>query len=135
MALVSGGRDVLVYTTISGSIGALIPFQTKDDIEFMSTLEMVSLWINISGLPSTHSDTWPLLTFQHMRTLGVSLTGRGHISYRGYYVPVKSVVDGDLCEAFSALPYSKQQQVASDLERTVGDVLKKVESFRTSSAF
>jgi splicing factor 3B subunit 3 len=70
-----------------------------------------------------------------MRTLGVSLTGRDHISYRGYYVPVKSVVDGDLCEAFSALPYSKQQQVASDLERTVGDVLKKVESFRTSSAF
>lgn len=111
VALVSGGRDVLVYTTISGSIGALIPFQTKDDIEFMSTLEM------------------------HMRTLGVSLTGRDHISYRGYYVPVKSVVDGDLCEAFSALPYSKQQQVASDLERTVGDVLKKVESFRTSSAF
>lgn len=50
-------------------------------------------------------------------------------------MPVKSVVDGDLCEAFSALPYSKQQQVAGDLERTVGDVLKKVEGFRTSSAF
>lgn len=72
---------------------------------------------------------------QHMRTLGVSLAGRDHIAYRGYYAPVKSVIDGDLCEAFAALPYNKQQQVAGDLEREVGEVLKKIEGFRTSSAF
>lgn len=40
--LVAGGRDVLLYTTLNGSVGALIPFTSKDDIEFMTTLEMVS---------------------------------------------------------------------------------------------
>lgn len=62
--LVSGGKDVLVYTTIAGAIGALIPFQTKDDIEFMSTLEMVSTTIVASSrkissdiiLSSAHAD-------------------------------------------------------------------------------
>ena len=42
MSLVPGGRDVLVYTTISGAVGALVPFISMDDVEFMTTLEMVS---------------------------------------------------------------------------------------------
>ena len=42
VGLVSGGRDVLVYTTISGAVGALVPFASMDDVEFMTTLEMVS---------------------------------------------------------------------------------------------
>lgn len=70
-----------------------------------------------------------------MRTQDISLVGRDHIAYRGYYVPIKGVVDGDLCESFSLLPYSKQQAIASDLDRSVGDVLKKLEQMRTSSAF
>jgi splicing factor 3B subunit 3 len=40
--MVAGGRDILCYTTLAGSVGALIPFATKDDVEFMTTLEMVS---------------------------------------------------------------------------------------------
>jgi splicing factor 3B subunit 3 len=32
----------LVYTTISGAVGALIPFSSMDDVEVMTTLEMVS---------------------------------------------------------------------------------------------
>ena len=42
ISLVAGGRDVLVYTTISGAVGALVPFASMDDVEFMTTLEMVS---------------------------------------------------------------------------------------------
>lgn len=42
IALVPGGREVLVYTTISGAVGVLVPFVSSDDVEFMSTLEMVS---------------------------------------------------------------------------------------------
>ena len=34
---------MLVYTTISGAVGALIPFASMEDVEFMTTLEMVSL--------------------------------------------------------------------------------------------
>jgi len=45
------------------------------------------------------------------------------------------VVDGDLCESFSILPYPKQQAIASDLDRNVGEVLKKLEQMRTSAAF
>jgi hypothetical protein len=40
--LAEGGRDVLVYTTISGAVGALVPFISMDDVDFMQTLEMVS---------------------------------------------------------------------------------------------
>ncbi|KAJ9100377.1 pre-mRNA-splicing factor rse1 [Naganishia adeliensis] len=109
--MVVGGREVLVYTTLAGSVGALIPFTSKSDVEFMTDLEM------------------------HMRGEAVSLVGRDHLSYRSYYAPVKSVIDGDLCEAFASLPYSRQQSIASDLDKTVGDVMKKLESLRTSSAF
>lgn len=71
-----------------------------------------------------------------MRTQNTSLVGRDHLAYRGYYAPVKGVVDGDLCESFNALPYPKQQAIAADLEeRSVPDVLKKLESMRTSAAF
>lgn len=70
-----------------------------------------------------------------MRGEAISLVGRDHLSYRSYYAPVKSVIDGDLCEAFATLPYARQQSIASDLDKTIGDVLKKLESLRTSSAF
>ena len=70
-----------------------------------------------------------------MRAQNTSLVGRDHLAYRGYYAPIKGVVDGDLCESFGLLPYQKQQSIAADLDRSVGDVLKKLEQMRTSSAF
>lgn len=70
-----------------------------------------------------------------MRSQNTSLVGRDHLAYRGYYAPVMGVVDGDLCESFSILPYPKQQAIASDLDRNVGEVLKKLEQMRTSAAF
>jgi splicing factor 3B subunit 3 len=70
-----------------------------------------------------------------MRAENVSLVGRDHLAYRGYYAPVMGVVDGDLCESFGLLPYPKQQSIAVDLDRNVGEVLKKLEQMRTSSAF
>jgi len=73
---------------------------------------------------------------QHMRTQNTSLVGRDHLAYRGYYAPVMGVIDGDLCESFGLLPYPQQQAIAEDLEdRSVPDVLKKLEQMRTSAAF
>lgn len=43
---------------------------------------------------------------------------------------VKDVIDGDLCEQFSQLPSQKQKQIADDLERSPGEVLKKLEDLR-----
>jgi splicing factor 3B subunit 3 len=111
ISLVAGGRDVLLYTGLHGTIGLLIPFVSREDIEFMSTLEM------------------------HLRAEAPSLVGRDHLSYRGYYAPVKAVIDGDLCEQYALLPQTKQSMIAGDLDRTVGEVLKKVESVRSSSGF
>ena len=110
VALVAGGREVLLYTGLHGTIGILVPFVSKDDVDFISTLE------------------------QHMRTQGLSIVGRDHLSWRGYYVPVKAVVDGDLCEAFAQLPAHKQSSIAEELDRSVGDVLKKLDQLRTTAS-
>lgn len=118
VSLVAGGREVLVYTGLHGTIGMLVPFVSKEDVDFMSTLE------------------------QHMRTEGVgtqtgggqSLVGRDQLAYRGYYVPVKAVVDGDLCERFAWLPAGKQSSIAGELDRTVGEVLKKLEGLRVTAS-
>ena len=45
---------------------------------------------------------------------------------------VKDVVDGDLCEQFSQMPADKQRAVAEELERTPGEVLKKLEDLRNA---
>jgi splicing factor 3B subunit 3 len=44
------------------------------------------------------------------------------------------VLDGDLCEAYAHLPLERQRALASDLERTTGEVLKKLEDVRSRVA-
>lgn len=112
VAMVAGGREILLYTGLHGTVGILVPFVSKEDVDFISTLE------------------------QHLRTEQSSLVGRDQLSWRGYYTPVKAVVDGDLCETFARLPGSKQSAIAGELDRTVGEVLKKLEQLRvTTSGF
>jgi splicing factor 3B subunit 3 len=43
---------------------------------------------------------------------------------------VKDVIDGDLCEQYSQLPAAKQKSIADELERTPGEILKKLEDIR-----
>lgn len=109
-ALVPGGRDVILYFGLHGTIGMLVPFVSKEDVDFFNTLE------------------------QHMRSENLSLVGRDILSWRGYYVPVKAVVDGDLCEYFAKLPPGRQGSVAGELDRTVGEVLKKLEMIRVNAS-
>lgn len=111
-SLVPGGREVLLYTGLGGSVGVLIPFVAKEDVDTLSTLEM------------------------HLRQeSGSSIVGRDHLAYRSYYQPVKSVVDGDLCETFGLLSHQRQRALAEELDRTPSEVNKKLESLRTTSAF
>jgi splicing factor 3B subunit 3 len=109
-AQLSGGVEVLLYTTINGSIGALVPFQSREDVDFFTHLEM----------------------YLRNEPEGVGILGRYHLLYRGYYLPVKNVVDSCLCEEFRTMPSAKQKQVASDLDRTPQDVLKKLDAILTS---
>lgn len=54
------------------------------------------------------------------------LAGRDHLMFKGYYVPLKGVVDGDLCERFLRLSVDAKVRVAAELEREVREVERKV---------
>ena len=100
--LVAGGRDVLLWTGLQGTIGILVPFVSREDVDFFQTLE------------------------QHLRSEDAPLAGRDHLIYRGYYAPVKGAIDGDLCERYSLLPNDKKQQIAGELDRSVREIERKV---------
>lgn len=38
--LVPGGREVLRYVAVQGTVGILVPFSSKEDVDFFLTLEM-----------------------------------------------------------------------------------------------
>jgi splicing factor 3B subunit 3 len=109
--LIPGGNESLVYTTLSGSVGILVPFTSHEDHDFFQHLEM------------------------HMRSENPPLCGRDHIAFRSYYFPVRNVIDGDLCEQFNSLEPNKQRSISEDLDRTPNEVAKKLEDIRTRFAF
>lgn len=107
------GRPVLLYTCLGGTIGALVPLASREDADLLGTLEM------------------------HLRAEGGVLfpLARDHMSFRSMYAPVKAVVDGDLCEGFSLLPPDRQTAIAEELDRTPGEINKKLDQIRAQSAF
>eukprot|EP01101_Sappina_pedata_P009043 TRINITY_DN5147_c0_g1_i1.p1 TRINITY_DN5147_c0_g1~~TRINITY_DN5147_c0_g1_i1.p1 ORF type:complete len:1219 (+),score=480.96 TRINITY_DN5147_c0_g1_i1:47-3703(+) len=105
-SLVPGGNPSLLFATIFGGIGAMIPFVSREDVDFFSHLEM------------------------HLRQEKPPLCGREHIMFRSSYFPVKDVIDGDLCEQFATLEPAKQRAIAEELNRTPGEVMKKLEDIR-----
>jgi splicing factor 3B subunit 3 len=105
-SLVAGGAESLIYVTVTGRVGALVPFQSRETVEFYSQLE-ASLRSRSSPVPRP--------------------TGREPQAYRSYYAPVKHVVDGDLCSAYHSLPLEQQTAIAEKLDRSVGEVIKKLE--------
>ncbi|CAG2184300.1 unnamed protein product, partial [Oppiella nova] len=109
--LIPGLSEALVYTTISGTIGVLVPFTSHEDHDFFTHLEM------------------------HMRSENPPLCGRDHLSFRSYYYPVKNVIDGDLCEQFNSIEAPKQRSIAEDMDRIPAEVSKKLEDIRTQYAF
>ena len=110
-SLISGQKEMLIYSGLQGSITALIPFDSREDANFFQQLEA------------------------EMRKEEPPLVGRDHLVYRGYYVPVKGVVDGDLCERFFLLGREGRERVAGELERSVREVVRKVSDLRTKFAF
>ncbi|CBI33172.3 unnamed protein product, partial [Vitis vinifera] len=105
-SLIPGGGECIIYGTVMGSLGALLAFTSRDDVDFFSHLEM------------------------HMRQEHPPLCGRDHMAYRSAYFPVKDVIDGDLCEQFPTLPLDLQRKIADELDRTPGEILKKLEEVR-----
>ena len=102
-ALVPGRTEVLVYSTVMGAVGVLAPFMSKEDADFFNHLEM------------------------HLRNSLTEMAGREHLSYRSAFIPVKGVIDGDLCEQYLTLPKDKQKAIAEELDATPSETIKKIE--------
>lgn len=98
-----GCAEVLLYTTIMGGVGALLPFASKDDLELTQALEM------------------------HLRQEAPPLSGRDQLVYRSSYFPLKGVVDGDFCSLYNRLTPEEQRSIADELDRTPAEVAKKLE--------
>lgn len=111
--LVAGGRDVVFWTGLQGTLGMLVPFVSREDVDFFQSLEM--------QLASTNGNP-PLL-------------GRDHLMYRSYYAPSKGTIDGDLCETFFLLANDKKQTIAGELDRTIREIERKISDMRTRVAY
>lgn len=109
--LLAGGQEVIYWSGISGTLGILVPFVSREDVAFFQQLEMA------------------------LRVEDPPITGRDHLMYRGYYVPVKGVIDGDLCERFMALSYDSKQKVAAEMDREPKEIEKKVLEMRSRVAY
>ena len=109
--MIPGGREVLLYTTLSGTIGILIPFASKEDVDLFQQLEI------------------------RMRAQVPILSGRDHQAFRSYYLPVKNVVDGGLVAEFDGILSMRQKSdVAEALERSVSEISRQIELLRARVA-
>lgn len=109
--LVAGGRDILLWSGLQGTLGIMVPFVGREDVDFFQNLE------------------------SEMRKEDAPLAGRDHLIYRGYYVPVKGVIDGDLCERYVMMNRDVKEKIAAELERSVREVERKIQDMRTRVAF
>ncbi|KNC55769.1 CPSF A subunit [Thecamonas trahens ATCC 50062] len=107
----SGADKAVLYSTIAGAVGALVPFVTRDDVDFFLHLEL------------------------HMRQRVPPLGGRDHLAFRSYYVPVKDVVDGDLCEQFMSIDSTLQWEIADAIESTPVEIVRRLEEVRARNTF
>ncbi|RDW65780.1 DDB1/RSE1 family protein [Aspergillus mulundensis] len=109
--LVAGGRDILVWTGFQGTIGMLVPFVGREDVDFFQSLEM------------------------QLASQCPPLAGRDHLIYRSYYAPVKGVIDGDLCEMYFLLSNDTKMMIAAELDRSVREIERKISDMRTRVAY
>ncbi|VDP84976.1 unnamed protein product [Echinostoma caproni] len=63
--LIPGGSEGIVYATLSGAVGMLVPFASRDAYDFFQHLEL------------------------HLRSEGLSLVGREHVHYRSQHYPCR----------------------------------------------
>lgn len=90
-ALLAGGEKVIFWAGLQGTLGAMIPFQSRRDFKMFQELEMI------------------------LRNDDKPVSGRDHLAYRSYYTPVKSVIDGDLIERFLVLPQQDRESIVGQL--------------------
>jgi splicing factor 3B subunit 3 len=101
-------RDYLVFGTVAGQVGALVPLRTVGDFMRCRMLEL------------------------ELRRVVGQFCGRDHLMFRSYYAPLRNVVDGDLLMQYFELSERQQQAVADELKTTTFEIAKLLNSFESA---
>lgn len=104
-----GSEGCIVYGSIDGRVGVVMPFATTSDADFGQRLEM------------------------GMRKDWRSLVGRDHLSFRSSFYGGRGIVDGDLCELFVSADKDKKTEWANAVGRSVQDVIRKLDELRMAA--
>ena len=104
--LAAGSSEIILFGTTMGAICAMLPFDLRQDIDFFVHLQM---YLQIESQP---------------------LCGRDHQSFRSSIEPQKDTIDGDLCDQFANMDFSKQRALAEELDSTPFEIVKKLEGMR-----
>ncbi|KAJ2812959.1 pre-mRNA-splicing factor rse1 [Coemansia furcata] len=110
-SLAPHARPVILYATLLGAVHVAVPLVGQGDVDFFTALESA------------------------LRKHCPPVSGRDHQAYRSAFMPVRSVVDGDLCESFYLLTEEQRTLVAGEVDRAQMDILKKMEDVRAMFAF
>ncbi|PVU92157.1 hypothetical protein BB561_003999 [Smittium simulii] len=117
-------KPVIVYTTLLGQIGAMIPLtHLQTDVEFFTNLEV------------------QLRAEQFNAKKYIYGLGDEHLFYRSKILPVKNVIDGSFCEKFAIIDSSDpvgfqlKKKISEGLDRTSEEIIKKLEDTRAMSIF
>ncbi|GAA57348.1 splicing factor 3B subunit 3, partial [Clonorchis sinensis] len=129
--LIPGGSEGIVYATLSGGLGMLVPFSSRDAYDFFQHLE---LHMRSEGFASnicmSSSD-------DILRHLEMNLKPRRPVYLAALNVLTlkQNVIDGDLCEIFNSLDPAKQRSIAEEMDKVPSDIAKRLEDIRTRFAF
>ncbi|KAF2010937.1 hypothetical protein BU24DRAFT_377682 [Aaosphaeria arxii CBS 175.79] len=95
-SLLNGGERVIFWAGLQGTLGAMIPFQSRRDFKMFQSLELV------------------------LRNDDKPISGRDHLAFRSYYTPCKGAIDGDLVERFLLLSRDERDSVVAQIVPQAG---------------
>ncbi|CAN8069477.1 unnamed protein product [Agarophyton chilense] len=101
-------QDAIIYATMDGAVGVLIPIAAWNEAEFVRLVE------------------------HEMRGRYRTICGRDHLAYRSSFYALKNVVDGDLCEMLGVLPHDDVLKCCNVIGQSVSEVMRRVEELRES---
>ena len=97
----AGSSEVILYSTLGGSIGAMCPITSRKEYNLLLALET------------------------ELRD-NTTLVGRDHLAFRSFYLPSKGVVDGDLI-AQEFKRSNRKTEIAQKLGKTENEINKIIE--------
>lgn len=101
-------ESAIIYGTMNGAVGVIMPFATTTDAEFARKLEMI------------------------MQKGWRSPVGRDHLSFRSSFYTTRSIIDGDFCEMFVAAKIEQKEAWAKSVGRSVHDIVRKLDELHAS---